>query len=96
MDPVVDYQVADLKERCRTIEGWHECRADVSWGNDNVESFDRCHILTEIFTTSTPFVENIRTKGHAMEPNQTAETDAELVTETLVEEVSIDGMCGVY
>lgn len=35
-----------------------------------------------------------------MEPNQTAETAAasgdELVTETLVEEVSIDGMCGVY
>ncbi|MDA0252368.1 MAG: mycofactocin precursor MftA [Mycobacterium sp.] len=25
-----------------------------------------------------------------------AETGAELVTETLVEEVSIDGMCGVY
>jgi mycofactocin precursor len=24
------------------------------------------------------------------------ETDTELVTETLVEEVSIDGMCGVY
>jgi mycofactocin precursor peptide MftA len=24
------------------------------------------------------------------------ETEAELVTETLVEEVSIDGMCGVY
>jgi mycofactocin precursor len=24
------------------------------------------------------------------------ETDAQLVTETLVEEVSIDGMCGVY
>ena len=31
-----------------------------------------------------------------MEPNQTTETEAELVTETLVEEVSIDGMCGVY
>jgi mycofactocin precursor len=41
-----------------------------------------------------------------MEPDQevgtqagaaTASTpDAELVTETLVEEVSIDGMCGVY
>lgn len=41
-----------------------------------------------------------------MEPNQptgaarpaTSNTDAEteLVTETLVEEVSIDGMCGVY
>jgi mycofactocin precursor peptide MftA len=30
-----------------------------------------------------------------MEPNQTVESD-ELVTETLVEEVSIDGMCGVY
>jgi mycofactocin precursor len=30
-----------------------------------------------------------------MEPNQQVE-EAELVTETLVEEVSIDGMCGVY
>ncbi|MGV0834107.1 mycofactocin precursor MftA [Mycolicibacterium thermoresistibile] len=29
-----------------------------------------------------------------MEQDQTTET--ELVTETLVEEVSIDGMCGVY
>ncbi|MFV0496477.1 mycofactocin precursor MftA [Mycobacterium sp.] len=28
--------------------------------------------------------------------DQEAQTDAELVTETLVEEVSIDGMCGVY
>ncbi|MDT5155627.1 MAG: hypothetical protein QOI01_7360 [Mycobacterium sp.] len=31
-----------------------------------------------------------------MEPNQQDETEAELVTESLVEEVSIDGMCGVY
>jgi mycofactocin precursor len=31
-----------------------------------------------------------------MEPNQQAENQTELVTETLVEEVSIDGMCGVY
>jgi mycofactocin precursor len=31
-----------------------------------------------------------------MEPDQQAETQAEIVTETLVEEVSIDGMCGVY
>ncbi len=31
-----------------------------------------------------------------MEPNQQVETDTDLVTETLVEEVSIDGMCGVY
>jgi len=30
-----------------------------------------------------------------MEPNQQVEIEA-LVTETLVEEVSIDGMCGVY
>jgi mycofactocin precursor peptide MftA len=30
------------------------------------------------------------------EPNQQTEPDTELVTETLVEEVSIDGMCGVY
>jgi mycofactocin precursor len=31
-----------------------------------------------------------------MEPNQQVESDTDLVTETLVEEVSIDGMCGVY
>jgi mycofactocin precursor len=31
-----------------------------------------------------------------MEPNQQVETETLLVTETLVEEVSIDGMCGVY
>jgi mycofactocin precursor len=31
-----------------------------------------------------------------MEPNQQVENETELVTETLVEEVSIDGMCGVY
>jgi mycofactocin precursor peptide MftA len=31
-----------------------------------------------------------------MEPQQQVETTDELVTETLVEEVSIDGMCGVY
>ncbi|MCX6481676.1 MAG: mycofactocin precursor MftA [Mycobacterium sp.] len=30
-----------------------------------------------------------------MEQDQT-ETGTEMVTETLVEEVSIDGMCGVY
>jgi mycofactocin precursor len=31
-----------------------------------------------------------------MEPNQQTEADTELVAEILVEEVSIDGMCGVY
>jgi mycofactocin precursor len=31
-----------------------------------------------------------------MEPQQQTDADTELVTETLVEEVSIDGMCGVY
>ncbi len=32
-----------------------------------------------------------------MEPNQTEnQNDESLVVETLVEEVSIDGMCGVY
>jgi mycofactocin precursor len=35
-------------------------------------------------------------KAAAMEGNQNVEADTELVTETLVEEVSIDGMCGVY
>jgi mycofactocin precursor peptide MftA len=51
-------------------------------------------------------VEPLMTKGEVMEPNQqtdrdagaavSATSDTELVTETLVEEVSIDGMCGVY
>jgi mycofactocin precursor len=31
-----------------------------------------------------------------MDENQHHDNDTELVTETLVEEVSIDGMCGVY
>jgi len=31
-----------------------------------------------------------------MEPNQQSLANTEPVTETLVEEVSIDGMCGVY
>jgi mycofactocin precursor peptide MftA len=31
-----------------------------------------------------------------MEPNQQVDNETELVSETLVEEVSIDGMCGVY
>jgi mycofactocin precursor peptide MftA len=31
-----------------------------------------------------------------MEPNQQVEAETELVTENLVDEVSIDGMCGVY
>src|SRR5262249_25945195 len=35
-------------------------------------------------------------KATLMEPNQQVEAETELVTETLVEEVSIDGMCGVY
>jgi mycofactocin precursor len=31
-----------------------------------------------------------------MDQNDNAQDDTELVAETLVEEVSIDGMCGVY
>ncbi|MGA9374501.1 MAG: mycofactocin precursor MftA [Mycobacterium sp.] len=31
-----------------------------------------------------------------MDQNQQVEAAAQLVTESLVEEVSIDGMCGVY
>jgi mycofactocin precursor peptide MftA len=38
----------------------------------------------------------LKTKGNLMEPDQQTDTDTELITETLVEEVSIDGMCGVY
>lgn len=36
-----------------------------------------------------------RRKVSSMEPNQNVETE-EMVAESLVEEVSIDGMCGVY
>jgi mycofactocin precursor len=47
-------------------------------------------------TGPTPLVEPPTGKGGRMEPNQQSEADTELVTEILVEEVSIDGMCGVY
>jgi mycofactocin precursor len=52
----------------------------------------RCHILAIWIT----IVETQLQKGSTMEPNQQVENEAEVVTETLVEEVSIDGMCGVY
>src|SRR6188472_939889 len=53
----------------------------------------RCHILA----ISITFVETLRKERWiSMEPNQQVEAETELVTETLVEEVSIDGMCGVY
>ena len=38
----------------------------------------------------------MRRKVLFMEPNQQVENETQLVTEILVEEVSIDGMCGVY
>ena len=50
----------------------------------------------KILSGSTRLVETQDTKGNVMEPNQQTETDTELVTESLVEEVSIDGMCVVY
>jgi mycofactocin precursor len=52
----------------------------------------RCHIIATSVTLSRP---NAR-KVLFMEPNQQVENETQLVTETLVEEVSIDGMCGVY
>jgi mycofactocin precursor len=53
----------------------------------------RCHILA----ISITIVENPgRERALSMEPSQNTEVETELVTETLVEEVSIDGMCGVY
>ncbi|GAY13487.1 hypothetical protein MSZK_02130 [Mycobacterium sp. shizuoka-1] len=53
----------------------------------------RCHILA----ISITIVENLADERVLfMEPNTAHETETELVTETLVEEVSIDGMCGVY
>lgn len=38
----------------------------------------------------------VKTRRKARPVDHETQTDAELVTETLVEEVSIDGMCGVY
>lgn len=38
---------------------------------------------------------NVR-EARVMDQNEQNNTAAEIVTETLVEEVSIDGMCGVY
>jgi mycofactocin precursor peptide MftA len=53
----------------------------------------RCHILA----ISITFLQGPRPGRWAtMDQNPQAETHEELVTETLVEEVSIDGMCGVY
>ena len=52
----------------------------------------RCHILAISITG----VETRLEKGVTMEPQEQENHEAELVTETLVEEVSIDGMCGVY
>ncbi len=36
------------------------------------------------------------TQDTATDATTTSDAESELVTETLVEEVSIDGMCGVY
>jgi mycofactocin precursor peptide MftA len=52
----------------------------------------QCHIIATSVTLSRPNT----TKVLFMEPNQQVENETEFVTETLVEEVSIDGMCGVY
>ena len=35
-------------------------------------------------------------KEHGMDPEQDEQVEAELTSEDLIEEVSIDGMCGVY
>ena len=49
-------------------------------------------------TQTNPPCTAISTRGVAMNPEhaQTSQTDEEMTAETLVEEVSIDGMCGVY
>jgi mycofactocin precursor peptide MftA len=43
---------------------------------------------------SIPIV--VKTRRKARTVDHETETETQLVTETLVEEVSIDGMCGVY
>ncbi|GAB3005494.1 hypothetical protein MBOU_05920 [Mycobacterium bourgelatii] len=56
----------------------------------------RCHILSSIVITTTPSCRDPMERRTHMDRENENETTTELVTETLVEEVSIDGMCGVY
>lgn len=57
----------------------------------------RCHILATQVTIVEDLHRRKAQKGvYQMDQNQNVETEAQLVTESLVEEVSIDGMCGVY
>jgi mycofactocin precursor peptide MftA len=53
----------------------------------------RCHILA----ASVTHIPSLSRPDERQGPvDHETETDTQLVTETLVEEVSIDGMCGVY
>ncbi|BBX98203.1 hypothetical protein MLAC_34970 [Mycobacterium lacus] len=54
----------------------------------------RCHILATIVTGATRCCRVLSERQ--MQMDHETDTDTELVTETLVDEVSIDGMCGVY
>ncbi|GFG86456.1 hypothetical protein MALGJ_31320 [Mycolicibacter algericus] len=59
----------------------------------------RCHILSGIVTDPTVRCRPPpQRKARPMDAQQQTEasTDTDLVVENLVEEVSIDGMCGVY
>jgi mycofactocin precursor len=51
----------------------------------------RCHIVFRIAASPTP-----NGKAIIMDDDQQVGADVALVSESLVEEVSIDGMCGVY
>ncbi|BCO48734.1 hypothetical protein MINTM008_46780 [Mycobacterium intracellulare] len=53
----------------------------------------RCHILAASVTQTPSLSRPDERQGPV---DHETETDTQLVTETLVEEVSIDGMCGVY
>lgn len=54
---------------------------------------DKAHFVVDSDTEPLEFPLK---EGALMEPNQQVEDQAELISETMVEEVSIDGMCGVY
>ena len=51
---------------------------------------------TTIIVYSPLFESPVKSLRKAINMDHENETDTELVAETLVEEVSIDGMCGVY
>jgi mycofactocin precursor len=53
-------------------------------------------IMVMVTVPTTPGGNHMTAQNPASQADNSTSTETELVTESLVEEVSIDGMCGVY